>query len=39
MYHDPHNRIWSDVDEVAAELVVNLIGEAVSGLLEGRFNL
>ena len=33
------SRFWSDAVEVAGELVLNLIGEALSGLLEGLFNL
>ena len=39
MHQDPHSRFWSDVVEVAGELVFNLMGEAVSGLLDGLFNL
>jgi len=39
MHYDPRSRFWSDTVEVAGELVLNLIGEALSGLLEGLFNL
>jgi hypothetical protein len=39
MYHEPRSRFWSDTVEVAGEFALNLIGEAVSGLLEGLFNL
>jgi len=39
MTYDPHLRFWSGGVEVAGELVLNLIGEVVSRLLEGLFNL
>jgi len=39
MNHDPHNRFWHHALDGVCELVINLIGEAVSGLLEGLFNL
>jgi len=39
MNHHPHNRFGNHLLDGAVEFVLNLIGEAVSSLLEGLFNL